>query len=562
VSRPSSWRITRGLGGVLTLGVCLSMGTLIWYGYRAVREWQRSATLLAESQASDAVGMLVSVLTGDMRGVQTGVLSSPRWDEFMLDPAYDVRGLVAGAFARYPYPESFFSWSGATPHPSVAFFYRADRRPPWLPDVAAQDPFPVVVGDDPAVGKLFLERIRQEARYGRRFSMFETTLGGVHYQVVARLLYRDAFRERLEGVIGFTVNLAWVRDHYFPDVTRQVARIRPSETTPSLSVVDDQGRLVAGAVPGRPGAPVIRAWFPLVFFDPRLVAPEPPGDLPRPSWAVQAGLDRDPMLAAAVSGANRTMLIAAIAAGALGVGLMLTIRALRTGARLAEMRAEFVSTVTHELKTPIATIRAIGDTLVSGRISGPDAQRDYAQLVVQEAKRLTRLVDNLLAYARITDITEAYAFEALDLASLVDDVIGGFAVQVHEGGVELQLDLPADLPPIRGDRTSLRLMLDNLVDNAIRYSGGARWLQIGAAPDGKLVRVEVRDRGIGIPPDEIGQVTRRFFRGRRARSGGSGLGLAIAARIAGDHGGALTIHSVVDAGTTVCVTLPVAAERT
>jgi two-component system phosphate regulon sensor histidine kinase PhoR len=217
-----------------------------------------------------------------------------------------------------------------------------------------------------------------------------------------------------------------------------------------------------------------------------------------------------------------------------------------------------VSTVTHELKTPIATIRAIGDTLVSGRVTGQTALADYAQLVVQEAKRLGRLVDNLLAYARITDVTEVYAFEALDLAVVVEEVIDAFRVALEQKRFAVEIEVPPDLPPVRGDRTALNLLFDNLVDNAIRYAGDARVLQIRAHREGSVARIEVSDRGIGIPAHELGQVTRRFYRGRRAGSGGSGLGLSIAARVIDDHRGVLAISSVVDAGTTVTLTLPLA----
>ena len=546
----------RAVTGWLTLGVCLSVGILVWFGYRAVLEWERSATLLAESRAGESVDMLVKAFTSDMRGAQEKILSSARWDEFMLDPPYDVRNLAASAFARYPYPESFIAWRAPLSPQSMIFFNRADRRPPWMTDGQTTDPFPVAVGEMPAIGRALFDRIQQDVEHGRRFSIFETTIADVPYQVVARLLYRDAFREQLEGVFGFTVNLSWVRQHYFSEVTSQVAHIRPSESSRSLTVVDDRGVHVAGALVTQASDQMVRRWFPLMFFDPLLVASDPPGDLSRQSLGVQAGLHTDGTLASAISAANRTLVIAAFAAAALALGLLLTLRAARASAKLTEMRSEFVSTVTHELKTPIATIRAIGDTLVSGRVTGQTALADYAHLVVQEAKRLGRLVDNLLAYARITDVTEVYAFEALDLAVVVEDVIDAFRVALQEKHFTVEIDIPSDLPPVLGDRMALKLMFDNLVDNAIRYSGDVRVVQIRARREGVAARIEVTDQGVGIPEHELGLVTRKFYRGRRAGSGGSGLGLSIAARIIEDHRGSLAITSVVDAGTTVSVTLP------
>src|SRR5205085_11102695 len=153
------------------------------------------------------------------------------------------------------------------------------------------------------------------------------------------------------------------------------------------------------------------------------------------------------------------------------------------------------------------------------------------QLVVQEAKRLTRLVDNLLALSRITDVTEVYMFEPLAVDSLVDTTLQEFGQQLALAKFETQVDIPADLPAVRADRTAMGLLLDNLVDNAIRYSPQVRALRIDARRDGSKVVIEVADKGRGIPEDELDLVTRKFYRGRQQTPNGSGLGLAIVKRI-------------------------------
>jgi signal transduction histidine kinase len=295
-----------------------------------------------------------------------------------------------------------------------------------------------------------------------------------------------------------------------------------------------------------------------LFFDPGLLALESPADLERAQWVAMAAAGADPTLGEALQGSSQTLMIAGIATVLLALGLLLTVRATRASARLAELRSEFVQTVTHELKTPIASIRAAGDTMARGRVSSPQALKEYAELVVRESKRLARLVDNLLAYARITDVTEAYTFEPIDLRALVDDVLGGFRATLTAAGFTVQIDVAADLPAVRADRTACALLLDNLVDNAVRYSKQEKWLAISAKAAGSTVVTEVCDHGMGIPPGEIDQVTRRFFRGRGAGTGGSGLGLGIADRIARDHGGGLVIESTVGVGTTVSLTLPAA----
>jgi signal transduction histidine kinase len=220
------------------------------------------------------------------------------------------------------------------------------------------------------------------------------------------------------------------------------------------------------------------------------------------------------------------------------------------------MRSDFVAAVTHELKTPIANMRALSETLASGR-GTLEMAREYGQMGMREATRLTRLVDNLLASARITDVADAYLFESVALETVVDRSLQEFTPLLTDGGFDVRVDLPEELPAVRADATALGLMLNNLLDNAIRYSTDTRHLAITARANHASVILEVSDQGIGIPDSEIGRVTRKFFRGRHAIAGGSGLGLAIVDCIVADHAGVLEIRSGLGTGTTVVVTLPI-----
>jgi two-component system phosphate regulon sensor histidine kinase PhoR len=409
---------------------------------------------------------------------------------------------------------------------------------------------------NPEIARELQHGILQSVSRGRRLAAFEVTNGNITYQVVAQITYRDAFHEDVLQTVGFIVNLEWVRTHYFSELTEEVSALGGGpKTDMKLSVSDSKGQRVAGGVSPSNAALTVRRPFALYFFDPLTVVPDPPltGDH---RWEVSVITTGDKTLEEAVNGANRTLLIGAGAALVLIMGLVLTVRAERAAAELAELRSDFVSTVTHELKTPIATIRAAAETLSGGRLTRADMLQDYGQIVVVEAKRLTRLIENLLAYARITDVADVYSFERLDLGELIEEVHQEFQAQLHESECELIVMMPAGLPAVRGDRLALRLLFNNLVDNALRYSDTERRVEITGGGDDDRVIVRVTDHGIGIPEDELTQITRKFVRGRRARPGGSGLGLAIASRIASDHGATLAIQSVVGEGTTVSVTFP------
>src|SRR5581483_10090302 len=433
----------------------------------------------------------------DMHAVQRLVLPSEDATQFMQDPPYDLKRAVASAFARYPYPEAFFAARGHLANDGVVFFTRSNRPPPWVPPHFTSDPFPGTELNDSALAAALVARISADAASGRRFAIFGVDAGGVPYQVIVHLRYRSPLDHRLASVFGFMVNLVWARDHYFQELTDQVARINGTANF-ALAVVDDHGRRVASTHTGVWQRQASRP-FSVAFFDPLLVTVARPMDLIRPEWSVQVGEATLAPFEDAIRGADQTLVLAALAAFSLACGLVLTARAMSARERLAELRSEFVSTMTHELKTPIASIRALGDTLVSGRIPTRAGQREYAQLVVQEAKRLTRLIDNLLALSRITDVTDVYWFEPLTVDSLIARTLDEFSVSMRAAQFETHVDIPAYLPPVRADRTAIGLLLDNLVDNAIRYSPAERFIRISAERRNGHVVLQVADRGRGIP---------------------------------------------------------------
>ncbi|MGH9162393.1 MAG: sensor histidine kinase, partial [Vicinamibacteraceae bacterium] len=523
----------------IAVAMAIALVTLAVVGYRATREWQRSSARLVERRAEESAELLAKALTRDMRAAQALVLASRDWNPLSATSLTDMSDLVAAAFARYPYPESFFEWHQASDRPMV-FFNRADRPPPWMPKERRSDRYPVVLITDPALAATLVNRIGQDAATGRRYSVFDATLAGEPYQIVARLQYDEPFRERPESISGYTVNLRWARQSYFSEITAEVARIGNGGLDLDLAVFDEHGRLVAGSAGAVSGTPQP---FPLLFFDLASSIVVPPADLAVRTWQVRVSAANDPTLLWATRSATWTLVVMMAAVTGLGVSLIFGFRAARASVTLAEVRSDFVSSVTHELKTPLATIRAVGHTLIRGRVTGPDALREYAHLVVQEAKRLTRLVDNILTYARVTDVADVYSFERQAPAELIDDVLQEFRQQLVDGDFELDVEVPTDLPLVRADRTAMRLVLDNLVDNAIRYSSQQRWIRVAAWRNGSRVYIEVRDRGIGIPRDELPHVHRKFVRGQLSRSGGSGLGLAIVNRVVTDHGGRFVLES-------------------
>lgn len=539
------------LGAAVVCGVV----ALAWSGYRAATEWQGSSALLVERRARDLADLLTTALTRDMRGLQASVLSGPGWTARSFEPPYDIRDVVATAFARYPYPDFFFGWREA-PGVAAVFFTRADRPPAWAAGRARASRYPVEFGSNSSLERALRSRIQVDVAAQRLYSVFDITVDGVLWQVVARLVYEESTREHLATVFGFVVDLNWVRQHYYSGLAQQASRIGQASSGLEYVIVDDRGGRVVG--PDRVSRPetTITRYFTAVFVDPSLIELDPPPDLGRSRWTIRVSAATDPTLELAARGARRTVFTVAVAALIAGLGLVITVRAAKANVRIAMMRSDFVSTVTHELKTPLSTIRMIAETLARGRLESPDDVQNYADLLVQEERRLGRLIENLLAFARVTDEAEVYAFEPQAPAELVAEAMRGFRRQLADSGFEVTVNVDATLPKVRGDRTALVFALDNLIDNAIRYSGAAGRVVVSARGARGAVAFTVADQGVGISPDDLERVQRRFVRGRSPGTHGSGLGLAIVKRIAADHGGTFRIESTVGVGTTVTLTVP------
>ena len=535
---------------------------LTWLGYRATHEWQLSTRMLVEQRTSDVVTVMIMALNQDMRGVEVQVL--PELESLAVRGAL-LTDEVTWALARFPYPESFFSWTaGKDPKGDLTVFDRTERPPPWRAANIGQIGFPTTTLKNPEEFAPIVSMLRARAAMPVQFALLETQIDGQTYQVIAMCRYGGESETALQGIVGFTVNSGWVRAHYFPELTAQLAHVLASQSNVALSIIDDKGVI---ATTNRPAGlrasslrlPVRDRRFPLAFFDPILGTGGPPDDIPVRYWTARAEAIEDDSMLTAESGARRTFILISLTAVAAATALLLAIRAARAAAVLATMKSEFVSAVTHELKTPLSSIRLVCETLIRRRYRSQEAIAEYANMLLSEALRLTRTVDNLLSIARVQDVGGFYLFESVDLSAVLEEVLSRFQVQLKEQGFDLSVDIPASLPRVHADRAAILLVLDNLIDNAIRYSNRGRSLSLSASTCDEHVILRIADDGPGIPTDELPRVFDKFYRGRDVSSAGSGLGLAIAQRVLHDHGGNLRLHSSGGSGTTAEVVLCLAS---
>jgi signal transduction histidine kinase len=224
--------------------------------------------------------------------------------------------------------------------------------------------------------------------------------------------------------------------------------------------------------------------------------------------------------------------------------------------RLSALRADFVSLVSHELRSPMATVIGSARTLQQRWRELKPAQRDsFLALIADETNRLATLIADVLDTSRIEAGTFSYTFADVDLAELLREVVA--AAEVGQDEVPLQTSLAEPVPPIRGDRERLRQVLANLVENAVKYSPSGEPVEVTATALNGNVVVKVRDRGPGIASEDQTLIFEKFGRARSGKAlPGTGLGLFIARSIAEAHGGTLEVRSAPAEGATFTLVIP------
>ena len=461
-------------------------------------------------------------------------------------------GQVATTFARYPYPESFFIWRGG--QQSMLFFSRATRLPRWM---APQNPTinsPIALAADPPVADEVRRHVRISVAAQRRYAVFNTELAGIPYQIIARITYADSLREHLESVSGFTVNLDWVRKWYFADMLSEVWPGVSGGLTQDIALVDENNRTVLGS--DNEKQPVAQRAFPLLFMDSSDTASDIPSDLAHMQWRIRISASRDPILLSARRRVDTTLLATTLAVVLCGLSLMVTHQAALSRAKVSEMRSRFVSSVTHELKTPLASIHALAATLARQSPIASERYREYPNLLIQETNHLSRLVDNLLAYARITHASEAYAFEPMAAAELVEEALKSFQPRFSESGITVACEMSPDLPFVCVDQRAMTLALTNLIENAVRHLGNNGHIRISTSCVDSVVSIEVQDDGCGISTAKLAALRESIASREFSPSDGGGFGLAIAGKVVADHRGTLTVDSVLGTGTRCVIGLP------
>ena len=240
-------------------------------------------------------------------------------------------------------------------------------------------------------------------------------------------------------------------------------------------------------------------------------------------------------------------------------GAYLLWRDVRRDVRMAEMRSQFVSSVSHELKTPLTAIRMFAETLRLGRSKNLKTQAEYLDTIVSESQRLTRLLNNVLDFSKIEQGKRIYRLEPTSLSEIIQASARAMKYPLSQQGFELNVHVEEGLPDVRVDKDALEQAILNLLNNAMKYSGESHEIDLRLQRKDDQALIQVTDRGVGIDPREQNRIFEKFYRvpmPENERIVGTGLGLTLVSHIVKAHGGNIEVESAPGKGSTFSIYLP------
>jgi len=245
----------------------------------------------------------------------------------------------------------------------------------------------------------------------------------------------------------------------------------------------------------------------------------------------------------------------------LGSGSLVLLQDISELRRLETMRRDFISNISHELRTPVASLKVLAETLQEGAIDDRAVAQDFLHKINIEVDRLTQMVNELGELSRIESGEFPLKIEPIDVEEIITRVAERLSAQAERGGLSLKVDIPHGLPEALADEERVEQVLVNLVHNAIKFTLPGGRITISTEVESDSILISVADTGVGIPADDLPRIFERFYKADKARvGGGTGLGLAIAKHIVEALGGKIWAESIEGKGSTFTFTIPIAAK--
>ncbi|MBN2029566.1 hypothetical protein JW824_04915 [bacterium] len=239
-------------------------------------------------------------------------------------------------------------------------------------------------------------------------------------------------------------------------------------------------------------------------------------------------------------------------------GVVLVLRDVSREEKLAQLRSDFISNVTHELKTPLTSIRMFAETMRLGRIKKKNIRQEYLSVIVSESERLTRLINTVLDFSKIEQGEKQYQIVPVNLSLIVEKALAAMNYWLKEHGFLVRADIQPDIH-LTADGDAMEQVVLNLVSNAMKYSPDLKEISVRLWQKAGFIHLEVQDRGLGIPESKQSHIFDKYYRAHAEHEkdkGGSGLGLTVVKHIVDAHRGRIELKSKVNEGSTFTIILP------
>lgn len=579
----------------LAVAVATPVALLFYFQFQSLADLEQAYAVVLHQRSEEAADSLLERLVDELRGPSLNALQrlTPNLVEpLALDPIVQI---IADGLKRQPYIDAFFFYSDrygggdrsilviGPPGRVHGRPLDAGRYPPGgrsrlrASSVGAASPEPgrrrIELVVPPSSELAFRWADSEEAQEiwrhavdlatnRRALVQAESHRQGEPAKIVYRLFFDNAMRDHLTSFAGYRTGLTRFRREFLPKVVENTLAAHGRQRgfpTVEAAIVDQDGRIAYQSGRFDPEVFVDERRLPFVFLDTALLEGLLPYVPNVERWRIRTGYGDQtiPAIAQSTTGKQRNIMIALVLI--MTASVFFVARAAGRELRLAEMKSNFVASVSHDLKTPLALIQLFAETLELGRIKSSDRVQEYYRIINSEARKLTRLINNLLDFSRIDAGLRQYRRIPTDLGELVGRVVRSLDSQFQQAQFAVTTEVEPRIAPALVDPEAVQQALENLLSNAMKFSPDHREItvKVEQAPD--AVVVHVIDRGVGIAPRHHRRIFRKFYRvetdhvlGRP----GTGLGLAIVDHIMRGHGGSVWVASEPGRGSTFSLKFP------
>jgi signal transduction histidine kinase len=541
------------LAGGLAIAVAIPVAVLFYFQFRSIRDLGRSSAVVLRQLSQETAEGVTREIEDALKAPYINVLlRTPQAQSDPLNLAA-MEPTFEQALAAMPFVTRFYVWSDVSPeHRGELLAYDRENEG-FHSNLPEAD--------------LVLQHFRELAPQKLAISVFEATVDGRRNYFQAQLRFVFPARDKLTSFAAFRVDAERLRTEFFPTlIAEKLTSVEGPTGFPPLSVtvVDEGGRVIFPPGGAIPTVYVDERTFPLVFFDPELVALSAPEGRAVERWRIRTGYGNQTIPAIIDARARPQRALMAMLAAVMGLGVFFVARAAAREVRVAELKSNFVSSVSHDLKTPLALIQLFAETLELGRLKNTDRAQEYYRIINSEARKLTRLINNLLDFSKIEAGLRRYTKKPVNLTELTRGVLDSLDSQFRHNQFTVTSRLDGEVPVLIDPEAAIQA-LENLISNAMKYSPEQREIFVEVARVDGYGVVRVADHGIGVPPRLRRKIFRKFYRIQTdAGSGpqGTGLGLAIVDHVMRGHNGFVRVESEPGRGSTFTLHFPLFAGET